>query len=51
MSVGDKIGQDTVADLNQYVHSWLDELRRMATDLLAALKRHRIVIQMEEKEK
>lgn len=55
MAVGDKLGQQTVIDLNQFVHSWLDDARRSVSDLLTALNGHRIrikgdfVIEVEER--
>lgn len=57
MPIGDKLGQSTVTDLNQYVRSWLDELRRCAKDLQTVLESRRIRIkgdfttQIEEREK
>lgn len=34
MALGDKIGDHTVSDLNQYVHSWLDDLERRLRSIL-----------------
>jgi hypothetical protein len=51
MALGEEAGRKTAADVNQYVLGWLAALRLLAADLLAELKRHRIAIQIEEKEK
>lgn len=47
MAMGDEVGRDTVADLNQFVHSWLDDASRRLDDLLEVLKTHEIVIRLE----
>lgn len=57
MSLGDKLGQSTVTDLNQYVQSWLDNLTRRAKDLQAVVESRIIrikgdfTIKIEEEEK
>jgi hypothetical protein len=57
MPIGDKLGQSTVTDLNQFVHSWLDDLRRSAKDFQAAVESRCIrikgdfTVEIEEKEK
>lgn len=47
MPLGDDVGRDTMADLNQYVHSWLDDLERR---LRSILDDYRIKIEAEKKE-
>jgi hypothetical protein len=60
MAIGDEVGRDTAADLNQYVHSWLDDAERRVTALLMVIKGHRLrvrfvkwglTVEVEEKEK
>jgi hypothetical protein len=57
MPLGDKLGQSTVTDLNQYVQSWLDNLTRRVKDFQQVLESRRIrikgdfTIEIEEKEK
>jgi len=57
MPLGDKLGQSTVTDLNQYVQSWLDNLTRRVKDFQQVLESRRLrikgdfTIEIEEKEK
>lgn len=51
MAIGEEAGRKTAADVNQYVHGWLDRIRQLGAELRDELKLHRIVIQIEEKEK
>lgn len=41
MALGEQLGDKTAADVNQYVHSWLDDadrrLRKLVSDLLSML--------------
>ena len=48
MPIGDKIGDKTVEDLNQDVHSWLDDLDRRLRAILADHK-VKITIEVEQK--
>jgi hypothetical protein len=47
MAIGDKIGEQTVGDLNQFVHSWLDDLDRR---LRAILDDYKIELRAERKD-
>lgn len=40
--MGDEVGEKTVTDLNQYVHSWIDSGSREVRELLLVLAGHRI---------
>jgi hypothetical protein len=54
MSIGlDDIGHKTAEDLNQYVHSWIDDLRCALEELvkMADSRRIKITIEIESKEK
>ena len=42
MAIGDELGQKTVTDLNQFVHSWLDDLTRRAKEFQAVVEGRRI---------
>lgn len=48
MAIGDEIGSESLADLNQYVHSWLDDLERR---LRSILEDYELRIHFEKKEK
>jgi len=56
MGALDEAGQKTAADLNQYVHSWLDDLAQRFKGFQEILEGHRIrfkgdaTIEIEEKE-
>lgn len=51
MAAFDQAGQKTAADLNQYVQAWIDRLKQALLEIGGRIKAHRLVVQIEEKEK
>jgi hypothetical protein len=47
MSLGNDIGRETMKDVNQYVHSWIDDLRRLVEEMLKAADTRRVKITIE----